>query len=111
MSLIKFGKCTKILLLLIAFSLTTTITEGYCFSNSDLKKPVIIENYSYATDIYAENHSRVKLCFFGMVYKYYNFCCVPPLRHSSNIFMEFSKPEDSHNITRAKRGPPDQIFS
>lgn len=111
MSVMKSGKSTKILLLLLAVSLTATVTEGYCFSNIDLKKPVIIENYSYSTDIYAENHTRVKLCFFGMVYKYYNFCCVPPLRHSSNIFMEFSKPEDSHNITRAKRGPPEQIFS
>lgn len=111
MSVMKSGKSTKILLLLLAVSLTATVTEGYCFSNIDLKKPVIIENYSYATDIYAENHSRVKLCFFGMVYKYYNFCCVPPLWHSLNIFMEFSKPEDSYNITRAKRGPPDQIFS
>lgn len=107
----KSGKCTKILLLLLAFFLTATITEGYCFSNIDLKKPVIIENYSCPTEIYAENHSRVKLFFFSMVYKYYDFCCVPPPGYSSNIFMELSRREDSHHITRAKRGPPDQIFS
>jgi hypothetical protein len=107
----KSAKSTKILLLLLAFFLAATVTENYCHSNIYLKKPVVIENWNYSPDIYAENHSRVKQSFLGMVFGYYEFCCTPPRLNSLSVFMEFSTQQDFYTITGSKRGPPVKIHS
>ena len=107
----KSFKTTKILVLLLAFFLIATVTENYCHSNIYLKKPVVIENWSFSPDIYAGNNARVKHSFLGIVFKFYEFCHTPPLLNSPYVFMEFSRPEDLYIITSAKRGPPEKILS